>query len=381
MKIIHVSLIGPVTDGFTYQDNLLPKFHKLIGNEVIMITSKYVYNKKGEIIKTNKNDYFNEFGIRTIRLNEIFPFGFKFKFKVFDQLSNKLEELKPDLIFVHGVQFLDLITIKNYTKKNNIKLIVDNHAYFSNSARNFFSYWFLHRFIWKNIVKFADKLISTYFGVTPARISFLNKVYDVSKDKIKLLPLGHDDTAITNDSSLIERINSLNLSKKAIIFSTGGKIDKAKIETFNLINAFNIKKEKNQVLLVFGSIDKELKDNFFDLLSHNKNIHYLGWLNSEQIRTLILYSSIIIFPGRHSVLWEECVALGKPLVLINNIYSRYLDIGGNILFLKSSKILDFSQMFELFNNNPEIIKNLTINAMSEKRKKFYYSTIAIESLK
>lgn len=55
MKITHICLNGPVTDNLQYQDNLLPKYHKKLGYDVSVITSKYVFNKEGQLTIDNRD--------------------------------------------------------------------------------------------------------------------------------------------------------------------------------------------------------------------------------------------------------------------------------------------------------------------------------------
>ena len=42
MKIVHLCLCGPVTDGWNYQDNILPKYHKLMGHNTTIVTSEFI---------------------------------------------------------------------------------------------------------------------------------------------------------------------------------------------------------------------------------------------------------------------------------------------------------------------------------------------------
>ena len=68
MKIVNVSLGGTVTDGWNYQDNILPKYHKKMGLETVIITSEFVWSEEGTIVKDERNEYYNENNIKVIRL-------------------------------------------------------------------------------------------------------------------------------------------------------------------------------------------------------------------------------------------------------------------------------------------------------------------------
>lgn len=81
MKIAHVMLCGPVTDGWNYQDNMLTKYQKKNGHSVVLITSKWVWNNENQLVKFDKSDYLNEHGNRVYRLDikGDKPFNTKFK--------------------------------------------------------------------------------------------------------------------------------------------------------------------------------------------------------------------------------------------------------------------------------------------------------------
>ena len=68
MIILHVCLCGPVTDNWKYQDNIITKYHKKLGHNVTIISSQWIWNNNGELVKSNKDDYINDDGVRMIRI-------------------------------------------------------------------------------------------------------------------------------------------------------------------------------------------------------------------------------------------------------------------------------------------------------------------------
>jgi peptidyl-tRNA hydrolase len=108
MKITHICLCGPVTDNWTYQDNLLPKYHKKLGYEVSVITSRYVFNDKGQLVIDKRSEYINEHGVKIIRIENKYRTTINSKFKIYDNLYKTIEEEKPEILFIHGVQFINL---------------------------------------------------------------------------------------------------------------------------------------------------------------------------------------------------------------------------------------------------------------------------------
>ena len=70
--------------------------------------------------------------------------------RVYEGTYQAIEKAKPDLIFIHGCQFLDMKYVVKYVKKYACKVYVDNHADFSNSATNWISKNILHKGLWRH---------------------------------------------------------------------------------------------------------------------------------------------------------------------------------------------------------------------------------------
>ena len=240
MKLVHISLCGPVTDGLSYQDNLLPKYHKKIGFDVSMITSKYIWDK-GNISIDNRDIYLNEYGIKTIRLESKKNTTIHSKFKRYQNLYETLSNEKPDILFIHGVQFLEVRNIVSYLDKNpQVKVYVDNHADFSNSATNWLSKNILHKILWRRMAKIVEPYTEKFYGVLPSRVDFLNEIYKIPKEKIELLVMGADDEKVENTISLKlgEEVRTrYGITDEEFLIVTGGKIDNAKRQTLLLMEA------------------------------------------------------------------------------------------------------------------------------------------------
>lgn len=379
MKLVHISLCGPVTDNLNYQDNLLPKYHKKLGYEVFMIASRYVYNKKGDLVKTVMTKYSNSDGVNMIRLNIKNDLPFNFKFKKYHNLSYYLNKIHPNIIFVHGVQFLDLKTVQIYKSNNpNVKIFVDNHADYNNSATNLISKYILHGIIWRHYAKIIEPYSEMFFGVTPSRVDFLIERYKINAKKVKYLPMGGDDLLI---NKVIKKNNlkaKWNLEDSNIVLVTGGKIDKYKTDVSNLIKAIIKSKNHNLKLLIFGSVDKSQLE-ILNLLSHDR-IFYLGWLNLEETYEVLSISDVAVFPGLHSVLWEQTVSLGTPICVKRLYGNQHIDIGGNCILLNSSSEEEFDFLINKYILDSSELEKLKVFANQKSKEFFWYSNISKKSL-
>ena len=216
-----------------------------------------------------------------------------------------LEEIEPDIICIHNIQFQDIRVFVKYKKKNlGVKIFVDNHADYSNSARNWFSKNILYRFWWKPCAKAIEKHTEKFFGVMPSIINFLIDVYGISKDKCELLLMGADDEAIKhalNPAVKIAFRKKYGIKKNDLLIITGGKIDAFKSQTLLLMKAIKNINNEHVKLIVFGSVTEELKFSINELCDGNR-IQYIGWAQGEQSYDFFASADLVVFPGRHSVL-------------------------------------------------------------------------------
>ncbi|MFC2145664.1 hypothetical protein ACFLQQ_04965, partial [Actinomycetota bacterium] len=151
MKILHLCLANFYIDNYSYQENMLPKFHKKMGLDVEIIASLISFDNTGKLYFLKKGEsYINEYGISVTRLNYR-KLLFSKKMRQYEGTYQSISKAKPDIIFIHGCQFVDIKFVVKYLKENpKVKVYVDNHADFSNSARNFLSKNILHKIMWKH---------------------------------------------------------------------------------------------------------------------------------------------------------------------------------------------------------------------------------------
>ena len=381
MKIVHVCLCGPVTDGWTYHDNQLSKYHKLLGHEVVIITSKWVFNDKGSIEYFDKSGYINPDGIKTIRLNSAWKTNVNSSFRKYDGLYGAIDQEEPDVIFVHACQFIDIREVAKYVKRHrNVILYADNHADFSNSARSFLSKWILHRIVYRSCVQSIRPYCRKFFGVLPARVDFLHTEYGVPYEQIELLVMGADDEkvkeAATEENKRVIR-EKVGLKADDFFIITGGKIDKAKTQTLLLMEAVkNIAKPKVK-LVVFGSVEESLKDKVLSL-SDGEKVKFIGWVKADDSYKFFAASNLVVFPGRHSVFWEQVVAQGIPMLVKRWAGTDHVDVNGNVHFINEDTVQTIQREIETI-VDPEYyakIKQLAVEAS----KDFMYSEIAKKSL-
>ena len=379
MKVVHLCLGAFFPDNYSYQENMLPKFHKKMGYEVEVIASQETFDENGNTSYTQiAGSYQNENDIKVTRLKYTSPEKLSHKLKTYIGVYDAIAESKPDIIFMHNCQFLSIFDVIKYLKKHpEVKIFVDNHVDFSNSAKNFLSKNILHGIIWKICAKSINKYAEKFYGVLPARVDFLVNIYGLSKEKCELLVMGADDELIVEETLRTQREikrKEYNIESNTVIM-TGGKIDHNKPQTISLMKAINALEGENIKLLVFGSVVPELKEEFDAQLS--EKVKYIGWKKSEDLYSELSAADIVVFPGLHSVLWEQTVAMGKPCIFKKIEGFTHVDIGGNCFYFEEDSIEEYKTVIKKAISSLEELKQ---NATKEERKQFLYSNIARKSI-
>ncbi|MBR5768140.1 MAG: glycosyltransferase family 4 protein [Clostridia bacterium] len=380
MKIVHMCLASFFPDNYSYQENMLPKFHKKLGYEVEVIASPQSYDEHGKAcLVPAPDEYINENGIKVTRL----PFKGKSsiakKLRRYSGTCEALEKAAPDVLFIHGGQFSDMDRVVKYLKSHrDVRVYVDNHADFSNSAKNPISKIIYHGMIWKRCEKMIEPYAVKFYGVLPARVDFLKDVYGLPPEKCELLVMGADDDLVAEakNRGLREKIRAeYGLKTTDFVIATGGKINANRPETLSLMEAV-IRLDRPDVrLLVFGNASDELKPRF-DELCKSGRIVYAGWIKSSETYGMFEASDLVVFPGLHSVMWEQAVAQGKPCLFRDIEGFHHVDIGGNAVFLKDVSTDGLAKAISDVADNPEKLNEMKRAAEEKGMKEFSYLEIA-----
>lgn len=419
MKIVHICLSGLYMDGWGYQDNMLAKYHQLAGHDVYVIANEYMYDHEGNYVKIDGKEYVQPEvdcnGVRVIRLplkgNKVLTGPAQ---RVhYEGLYIQLTKIKPDVIFLHNPQILDVEDIVKYMKEqrvgagtleqteeassnantnvsanasandkdsantnarvnNGVRLYVDSHSDYSNSGRNFLSKHILHGMLWRSKVQKLVPYTEKFYGVLPARVDFLLDRYHTPKEKTELLVMGMDDElarAAARPEVIKETRDKLGIKEDDFLIVTGGKIDHAKRQTLLLMDAVREINHPKLKLVVFGSVAEDMKEEFLDkcdsttLLKDGQlpklkrksretgktvydqnqvqtsgQINYIGWLNADDTYPYFAAADLVIFPGRHSVMWEQVAGQGIPMIVKYWEGTTHVDLGGNVKFLKEDSV-------------------------------------------
>lgn len=387
MKVLHCCLANFYIDNYSYQENILPKFHKKQGHDVRILASTETYNSNVQLSYVEPSSYFTSDDISITRVAYVnwLPKVLSRKLRVYKGIKTQLNDFKPDVIFMHDCQFLSILTFANYAKKHPVKIYVDSHTDFVNSGKNWISKNILHKIIYKYCAKKIEKYTTKFYGTLPLRNEFLKDVYSIEPSKIELLPFGADDSLFNwNEKQEIrtELRIQLNISDETLVFITGGKIDRRK-NIHLLLTVWNELKHDNKLsntkLILFGKPNEEMKSEVEQLIK-GQDIIYIDWLASKEIHKYFFASDLALFPGTHSVLWEEAVGLGLPCVFKKWEGIQHVDLGGNCMFIEEVNGSSIKDVLLKISEDKSTFEEMKEKAELLGPKKFIYSEIARRSI-
>ena len=381
MKIVHVCLCGSFNDGWSYQENCLSNYHKQYGHDVAVITTPFVNDKESTGYKFYKTgEYYDQNGIKIIRK----PLKLRLlqRFSLYKGVYQSIVNENPDIFFIHGCQFLDIRYIVKYAKKKpSVRIYIDGHEDFGNSARNWISKNILHKIIWRYYANMVEPYTTKFYGVLPARVDFLIDMYKLPKEKVELLVLGAEDEKVeqAKDEGLrVSLREKYGIKEEDFLIITGGKIDSNKPQVLLLMEAVRKINSGKVKLLVFGSVSPKYKERLSALLCDI--VQYIGWIDSKETYKYFNAAELVVFPGLHSVFWEQVIGLEKPCVFRYMEGFTHVDLGGNCKFLYEDSVDEIEKVLNEIVNNKETYEHMKNVATAKGMEVFSYKKIAEQSI-
>jgi 1,2-diacylglycerol 3-alpha-glucosyltransferase len=387
LNILHCCLANFYIDGFGYQENILPREHKRLGHVVEVLASTEVYNATLTMSYDEPSRYLSSDGYWVTRVAYVpwLPKVIVRKLRVYRDVARCLERFKPDLIFLHDLQFLSIFSVLRHCRKHKVRLYIDTHTDEVNSGRSLVSKWILHRILYRLCARAADKVAVRFWATLPLRATFLSRNYGIAPKRISLLPFGADDGRIGAQDRAAVRSSmrrSLGIDDDEFVFVFGGKID-ARKNSSRLLRAFAALRTKvpglRVRLVVFGMPVPAMEAEFRACVTQDSVTH-IAWVPAETLFKVFWASDFAIFPGTHSVLWEEAAGLGLPLAVKRWEGITHLDCGGNCLFLERSDESELMEVMERIATDRALHAAMTHVAISKAVREFSYSSIAARAI-
>jgi len=376
MKIAHLCLSCFYIDGFSYQENLLPRFHKRAGHDVIIIASTETYLSNGKIGYTKPGHYINEDGIPVVRVaySRLLPFVVMKKVRKHPGIFQLLEAFAPDIIIFHGLCGWEIITAARYKSRHpSVRLYADSHEDANNSARTFLSRYLLHKLYYRNVLRCAIQSIDRVLYVSLETRNFIHKMYSVPENKMSFFPLGGvvlPDDEYSRRRKLIRE--QLSITSGDILILQAGKFEKRK-KVLESMEAFATFPHKKLKLILVGSVDNDIHDRFFYNLAQDNRIIYVGWKNSDDLMSYLCAADVYLQPGSQSALMQNAICQRCPVILDDvPSHKPYLVNNGWLLNDSISLVRVFREIVKC----PERLQTMSSNSLALARSLLDYERLS-----
>ena len=382
IKIVHIVISANYKEGMSYQENLLSAKHVELGYDVTVIARQLYVDREGHRMISESGEHVGKDGVKIIVLRETnVPTRFALFFDTCKGLYETINEAHPDILFVHNFTSPDVRHIARYMKTHpEVELYVDCHSdYFNNpnkTNRQKFVHWVKKQY-GRKLLPYAK----VYWGTTPWRVQFLQDVYNIPSSRTGLLIMGADETKIIgrNREEVRKEIrNHYGIPGDAFVVVTGGTLDKRKQQDLLLESVKNMR-EENVWLIVFGKPTADMEQ-VIEKYRSVENIVLTGWLASDKAYDMFFASDLAVFPGTHSVLWEQAAACGIPVVVKHWEGMEHINAGGNAVLLNEVSVKTISEVIRsltpISSNQYRSLKSAALNVADS----FYLREIAKKSI-
>lgn len=388
MKI--VMLCDFYNETLEYQENLLVKYYTKHGHRVTVIASTFEsvfdYYADRHDPEAPARTY-EDRGARIIKLR--YRYNILNRLRAYTSIDGILAAEAPDLIYVHDIM-LNLPEAVRYVRAHpDCRMILDYHADYSNSGKNLLSIRILHGVIRKWFLDRARPCLSRIFPIVPASAVFLNEVYKVPHTEMEVLPLGADTDQVAETKTRGEgrRLRALyGIPPEHLVIFTGGKLAPAK-KTELLVEAVGrLGDDKVHVIVAgdAGGSDAAYQSRLVQAAGGRPNIRFVGWLSPSDIYGHLDMADLAVFPASQSILWQQAIASGLPLVVGDTGHQdiSYLNGHGNIVILRGNEITSERIAEELRGllHNPARLRQMACGAARVAEESLDWNKLILRTL-
>jgi len=376
MRILHLMLSCFYIDNANYQENIIPRQNKKDGHEVKIIASTEIFINNNNLGYIEPRSYFNEDGIQVTRLpyKHILYHGISKKVRAYSNLYGIIADFDPEIILFHGAAAFALFTVAKYKRNNpNVRLYVDSHEDYHNSATNLLSRHILHQIFYKRIIRHCLPYIDKILFITYETYIFLKKTYCIPDDSLQFFPLG----GIIPDSRIREitreKIRSaLNINEEQILLIHSGKLD-IKKKTADIVRAFKQVTNENLRLIIIGSMDEGVSATTIPIINSDSRIHYLGWLDSDLLQDYLCAGDLYVQLGGQSVTMQNALCCGCAAAIFPYESHKYL-LHDSVFYVEN--ISDLVKVINIISSDRAILERKRNESFSIAKNVLDYSKIS-----
>lgn len=318
MKIVHCCLSNFYIDGFAYQENELVAQNVADGHDVVVIASTETFGADRRLKYCAPGEYVGTDGARVIRLayRKFLPHAVMKKLRMHSGIYGLLETESPDVILFHGLCGWELLAVASYKRSHPaVKLYVDSHEDFNNSARTFISKYFLHLGFYRSIVKRCLSSIDKVLCISVDTINFVHDFYGLPQAAIEFFPLG--GKVYTDDEFSDARLRvreHYGIRSDEIVFIQSGKIDRTK-KLLESLSEFAALEGPHLRFFIAGHLQDDIADAVQAFIRKDPRIRFLGWKSPDELRDLLCASDVYVQPGTQSATMQMSLCCRCAVIL------------------------------------------------------------------
>lgn len=342
MKILHCCLSCFYIDNYNYQENLLVREHVNAGHEVVVLASLENYNEQGQLVYGTPTRYKGSDGAEVLRLpyRNIGPHVLQKKIRAYPRVYQHLRAIRPDIILFHGACAWELLTILRYKKNHpTVKLYVDSHEDFNNSARSFISKNILHRLFYRPIFLKSVPHVEKVLCISKETAVFIEQFYKCPSEKIEYFPLGgfiFDDATYLANRLKVRQEHGI--SPETLVFFQSGKFDKKKKLELALRVFQKLPRRENVRYLIAGVLQEEIKTEVEALVGEDDRIVFLGWKSGQALTELLCAADVYVQPGSQSATLQNSICC-RCAVIADDVPSHHPFLQGNGWLVRDAETL------------------------------------------
>ncbi|MDB4334817.1 glycosyltransferase family 4 protein, partial [bacterium] len=322
MKIVHVE--DRFHPGMGYQINYMARFHRA-ENEFIILTSTSTSiwgNIPQEELDVLDREFEQKYQVKIVRLDA---------YMAADQKSNvwikgliaKLKELKPDVIYAHGIEYYSTIRIFSVFSNTKVVLATDTHTLynqFKGGIKESIYFKLINSLV---ISKINKHKIKSFYTATENKTIMLDD-YGVEPSNIFPCPIGTDLDVFRYDEQ--ERTNvrgDLKITEKERVLLYTGKLNYRK-EPHLILKAIEMVENKIDfpLTLVFvGSVEeKYYQENFkHNIKNANIKIIELPPQPNDQLYKYYSMADFAVFPKENTLSALDAQACKLPVIMQSDV--------------------------------------------------------------
>ena len=388
MKVVHV--MNWYIPNMGYQENFLPSEQKKLGYDVEIITSDRIPSFKefrGEIRDDERiigEGLFEENNVTIHRLPVLLEYTGSNQI-ILKGLKSKLSELKPDIVHAHGEIFPITLQTIVYCKRLGFKVFVDSHSNNDNFVLNSILKRLYYRFA-KIFYTFLEGRVQCWLPVTYASKELLTEYFDISENRMEVLPLGVNTNRFFKSERIREDYRTkLGYSKDEFVVVSSGKFDPSK-EIDTLIKAFSIivtDCPKLRLLLI-GKGSNEYMNYLKSIIESNgliEQIRIVNFVDNSELGAYYNLADVGVWPGTNSISAVEALGTELPVILPNgdSAYKIVFDANAAIGFEKHDVCSLASALGDVV-RSPEIRLEVSNNAKILVNEKLSWEKVAEKSI-